>query len=329
MRAMQLAKPGTPLALVECRTPVPGPDQVLVKVSACGVCRTDLHLVDGELPDPMLPIIPGHEAVGTIAEVGQNVTDLIPGQRVGVPWLGHTCHQCWYCSHGKENLCDNAKFHGYTLNGGFAEFMAVDAAYALPLPEMFDDVSSAPLLCAGLIGFRAWNMVRKAQSVGLYGFGAAAHIVIQLALAAGQEVSAFTREGDVEGQSFALQMGAEWAGSSDQRPPRPLDAAIIFAPVGALIPRALEAIRKGGSVIAAGIHMSDIPQFPYALLWGERAVRSVANLTREDGIQFLKLAESIPVKTETTAYPLEKGNEALDDLRHGRIKGAAVLLMAS
>lgn len=329
MRAMQLAKPGTPLALVECATPVPGPDQVLVKVSACGVCRTDLHLVDGELPDPMLPVIPGHEAVGTISEVGQNITDLVSGQRVGVPWLGYTCHQCRYCLQGQENLCDSAKFHGYTLNGGFAEFMAVDAAFALPIPEKFDDVSSAPLLCAGLIGFRAWNMVRKAQSIGLYGFGAAAHIVIQLALSAGQTVSAFTREGDVEGQSFALQMGAEWAGNSDQSPPRLLDAAIIFAPVGALIPRALKAVRKGGSVIAAGIHMSDIPQFPYDLLWGERSVRSVANLTREDGIQFLKLAESIPVKTETTAYPLEKGNEALDDLRHGRIKGAAVLLMAS
>lgn len=329
MRAMQLTKTGAPLELVECSVPVPGPDQVLIKVSACGVCRTDLHLVDGELPDPLIAVTPGHEVVGHISDTGSNVTEFVPGERVGVPWLGHTCGRCSYCISGQENLCDEALFHGYTLNGGYADYIVADAEFTFPLPEQFSDVAAAPLLCAGMIGYRAWNMVRQAKVVGLYGFGAAAHIVAQLAVDAGQTVFAFTREGDSAGQAFGRKMGAEWAGASNETPPRPLDAAIIFAPVGGLIPAALKATRKGATVVAAGIHMSDIPQFSYDLLWGERVLRSVANLTRQDGIEFLSLAARIPVQTETTAYPLEKANEALDDLRSGRVNGAAVLTTAN
>ena len=326
MRAMVLPAPGSLLRLEERADPLPGDGEIRVAVSACGVCRTDLHVVDGELPAIKYPIIPGHEIVGRVDALGRNVTTHGIGDRVGIPWLGHTCGVCRFCRDGMENLCDRPLFTGYTRDGGFASHTIADARYAFPLGEDGDDVAIAPLLCAGLIGWRSLVMAGAAERLGIYGFGAAGHIIAQIARGQGREVFAFTRGGDVEGQQFALSLGATWAGGSDQSPPEPLDAAIIFAPVGALVVHALRASRKGGTVVCAGIHMSDIPAFPYELLWGERVVRSVANLTRRDGEEFLALAPKIPVRTTTEELPLEEANEALARLREGRITGAAVLV---
>ncbi|HLI20199.1 MAG TPA: zinc-dependent alcohol dehydrogenase family protein [Stellaceae bacterium] len=306
--------------------PQPGAHQVLLRVAACGVCRTDLHVVDGELTQPKLPLIPGHEIVGTVEALGAGVTGLAPGERIGVPWLGFTCGTCAYCRSGRENLCDNARFTGYTIDGGYADHAIADARFCFPLPPGLDDVAAAPLLCAGLIGYRALRLAGPAERLGIYGFGAAAHIVAQVAKHRGQRLFAFTRDGDREGQDFAKSLGAEWAGGSSEMPPEKLDAALIFAPVGPLVPAALAATAKGGTVVCAGIHMSDIPRFPYRLLWEERIVRSVANLTRQDGEEFLALAPTIPIKTTTQAYPLERANEALTDLREGLLTGAAVLV---
>lgn len=326
MRAMVLIAPGEPLRLQQLPVPQPAAGQVLLKVSACGICRTDLHVVDGELTEPNLPLVPGHQIVGTIEGLGAGVTGLRPGQRVGVPWLGGSCGNCWFCNHRRENLCDHARYTGYQIQGGFAEYTVANADYCFELPSRYADQQAAPLLCAGLIGYRAYRLVEDAASIGLYGFGAAAHILIQLAVYRGQSIYAFTREGDTQAQQFARDLGAAWAGDSLQAPPQALDGAIIFAPEGQLVPQALKAVRKGGRVVCAGIHMSDIPSFPYELLWGEREVCSVANLTRRDGIEFLPLAAEVPVQTTVHPYPLEQANEALDDLRHGRFNGAAVLL---
>jgi propanol-preferring alcohol dehydrogenase len=326
MRAMLLEAPGQPLRLVELPTLVPGPGQVLLRVRACGVCRTDLHLIDGELPRPKLPVIPGHEIVGEVVRWGEGGDRFRPGERVGVPWLGHSCGSCWYCRHEAENLCDAPGFTGYTLDGGYADHTVADAAYCFPLPERYDAVEAAPLLCAGLIGYRSLVMAGTAERLGIYGFGAAAHIVAQIAVHQGRRVHAFTRPGDAAAQSFARSLGACWVGGSDELPPEPLDAALIFAPVGALVPTALQAVRKGGIVVCGGIHMSDIPSFPYRQLWEERVIRSVANLTRRDAIEFLALAPEVPVRTETVSYPLAETSRALDDLRHGRLQGAAVLV---
>ena len=325
MRAMVLRQAGGRLAMEERPEPEPGPGQVRLRVEACGVCRTDLHVVDGELPDPKLPIVPGHEIVGRVEAAGEGVT-LRPGARVGVPWLGHTCGHCPYCRSARENLCDAPLFTGYTCDGGFATQVVAHAAYAFPLGDDLDPVATAPLLCAGLIGWRSLKAAGEAEVVGLYGFGAAAHIIAQVCSWQGRRVFAFTKRGDSEGQAFARSMGAEWAGGSDEAPPVALDAAILFAPVGALAPAALAAVRKGGRVVCGGIHMSDIPSFPYRLLWEERSIVSVANLTRADGEEFLTLAPRVPVRTVTTAYPLEAANAALDDLRAGRLEGAAVLV---
>ncbi|MWD27367.1 zinc-binding alcohol dehydrogenase family protein [Aquicoccus sp. SCR17] len=326
MRAMMLEHPGTPLVLREVEVPEPGPGQVRLKVEACGVCRTDLHILDGELDAPALPLIPGHEIVGRIDALGPGVSGLEPGQRAGVPWLGHSCGTCPHCRAGRENLCDAPGFTGYTRDGGYAEYCVADARYVFPLPEAADPVALAPLLCAGLIGYRTLKLAGPAQRVGIYGFGAAAHILCQLCVHQGQEVFAFTRPGDSAAQDFARSLGAVWAGSSDEMPPEPLDVALIFAPVGALIPQALKAVRKGGSVVSGGIHMSDIPAFPYADLWEERVIRSVANLTRADGEEFLPRAAEAGIETHTKRYPLESANEALEDLRQGRLQGAAVLV---
>jgi alcohol dehydrogenase, propanol-preferring len=327
MRAMRLAAAHRRLSLEpSLPTPHPGPHQVLLRVTACGVCRTDLHIVDGELPSPKLPLIPGHEIVGTVEAIGDGVRGLKPGERIGVPWLGFTCGECVYCRSGRENLCDRARFTGYTIDGGYADHAVADARYCFPLPPGIDDVSAAPLLCAGLIGYRALRLAGDAERLGLYGFGAAAHIVAQVARHRKQRVFAFTRDGDREGQEFARGLGAEWAGGSSEKPSEALDAALIFAPVGALVPAALAATAKGGTVVCAGIHMSDIPRFPYGLLWEERIVRSVANLTRQDGEEFLALAPTIPIRTVTQAYRLDQANEALADLRDGRLTGAAVLV---
>jgi propanol-preferring alcohol dehydrogenase len=325
MRAMRLMRPRTPLVLADLPDPQPGPGEVRVDVAACGVCRTDLHVVDGELPDPKLPIIPGHEIVGRIEAVGRDVKGLDVGMRVGIPWLGHTCGVCPYCVEGHENLCDRPLFTGYTRDGGYATRTVADAHYVFPLPERGDDVATAPLLCAGLIGWRSLRMAGEGRRLGLYGFGAAAHIIAQVARAQGREVFAFTRPGDHAGQDFARTLGACWAGDSDAIPPELLDCAIIFAPVGALVPAALRAVRKGGRVVCAGIHMSDIPSFPYRLLWEERQIVSVANLTRADAHEFFDVVSRTNVTTTTTAYPLSKANEALADLRSGRLEGAAVL----
>jgi propanol-preferring alcohol dehydrogenase len=327
MRAMQLEKPETTLRLTETLAmPTPGPNQVQIRVAACGVCRTDLHIIDHELTDPKLPLVPGHEIVGYVSALGDGVTALKIGERIGVPWLGFTCGHCAYCRAGRENLCDNARFTGYQIDGGYAEYTVADARFCFRLPPELDDVAAAPLRCAGLIGYRALRLAGEAERLGIYGFGAAAHIVAQVARHRGQRVCAFTREGDKAGQEFALSLGAEWAGSSETLPPQGLDAALIFAPVGALVPAALAATVKGGTVVCAGIHMSDIPAFPYRILWEERVVRSVANLTRQDGEEFLALAPQVPVRTVTQRFALGDANEALAALREGRLTGAAVLV---
>jgi len=326
MQAMVLDAVGRPLEWTELPDREPGPGRIRVKVSACGVCRTDLHVIDGELPDPITPIIPGHEIVGRIDRIGPGVEDLRVGERVGVPWLGHTCGVCPYCACQRENLCDAPLFTGYTRDGGFATAMIADARFAFPLGEQGDDVSLAPLLCAGLIGWRSLVIAGEGKRLGLYGFGAAAHILAQVAVWQGRSVYAFTRPGDVKTQAFARSLGAVWAGGSDEAPPEHLDAAIIFATVGDLVPTALKAVRKGGRVVCAGIHMSDIPGFAYALLWEERQLVSVANLTRQDGIDFLNLAPKIGIVTTTHPYQLRDANTALSDLRGGRFDGAAVLI---
>jgi propanol-preferring alcohol dehydrogenase len=326
MYAMVLKKIGTELEWNELADPNPGPGEIRVKVAACGVCRTDLHVVDGDLPDQKVPIIPGHEIVGRIDLIGADVVGLSIGERVGIPWLGHTCGVCPYCLEHRENLCDHPLFTGYTRNGGFATMAIADARFAFPLGETGSDISLAPLLCAGLIGWRSLVISGAGKKIGLYGFGAAAHIVAQVAKWQGRSVFAFTRPGDVATQSFARSLGATWAGGSNEMPPEPLDAAIIFATVGDLVPLALKAVRKGGRVVCAGIHMSDIPSFPYRLLWEERQLVSVANLTRQDGMDFLRLAPDMGIATKTTSYPLNQANQALADLRAGRFEGAAVLV---
>lgn len=327
---MMLHAPGTKLVYTSLPVPQPGAEQVLIKVIACGICRTDLHVIDGELPQPKLPLIPGHEIVGAIVKTGKDVTGLKVGDIVGVPWLGYTCGTCTYCINGKENLCDNAGFTGYTIDGGYAEYTVANAKYCFHLEEMYANANGAPLLCAGLIGYRSYSMIPgDAKNIGFYGFGAAAHILIQVAVHQHKNVYAFTSKGDVAAQQFALQLGAVWAGDSLQKPPVLLDAAIIFAPVGLLIPKALQDTCKGGEVICGGIHMSDIPSFPYNILWEERVVRSVANLTRKDGEQFLQLAPKVPVKTEVQLFRLSEANEAVNSLRRGNIHGAAVLIMAN
>jgi alcohol dehydrogenase, propanol-preferring len=327
MTAMVLPGAGVPLELHQVPIPTAGPGQILLRVSACGVCRTDLHIVDGELSHPKLPLILGHEIVGRVVDVGANVTAFSTGDRVGVPWLGWTDGTCRYCVDGRENLCENARFTGYTVDGGFAEYTVADARYAFPLPDRYDDAHAAPLLCAGLIGYRAYRMVGNARRLGLYGFGAAAHILAQVAASDGREVYAFTRPGDESGQSFAKGLGARWAGDSTQRPPDVLDAAILFAPVGELVVEALRSVDRGGVVVCAGIHMSDIPSFPYRLLWEERVIRSVANLTREDGDEFMEMAERTSIETAITRFALEDANEALDAIRRGTMDGAAVLVI--
>ncbi|MGH8014871.1 MAG: zinc-dependent alcohol dehydrogenase family protein [Candidatus Zixiibacteriota bacterium] len=326
MKAMVLEEPRKPLRLLDIPKPQPQPGQLLIRVSACGVCRTDLHVVDGDLTEPKLPLIPGHQIVGRVEKTGKNIKRFYIEDRVGVPWLGSSCNSCNFCNSGKENLCDSARYTGYQLDGGYAEYCLADERYCFPIPENFSDIQATPLLCAGLIGYRSYRMTGDAGKIGFYGFGAAAHILIQLANFENRGVFAFTREGDVKSQEQAKIMGAIWTGSSSDSVPEQLDAAIIFAPVGDLIPMALKSIRKGGIVVCAGIHMSDIPSFPYADLWGERTITSVANLTRQDGAEFLELAGKIPIKTEVHPYQLENANIALDDLRKGKISGTAVIV---
>jgi propanol-preferring alcohol dehydrogenase len=323
---MVLRQAGAGLALEAMPVPRPGPGELLIKVRACAVCRTDLHVVDGELPHPKLPLIPGHEVIGTVVAVGDG-TPAAPGERVGVPWLGWTCGACPYCRSGRENLCDRAAFTGYTRDGGFAEYLVADHRYCFPIPASYSDINAAPLMCAGLIGFRSLRAAGNAKRLGLYGFGAAAHIVAQVAVKEDRAVYAFTKPGDRATQAFARSLGVVWSGGSDTLPPEKLDAAIIFAPAGPLVPAALRAVDKGGTVVCAGIHMSDIPSFPYDILWQERVIRSVANLTRADGEAFLRVAPAVPVTTTVEPYPLADANAALDDLRHGRFDGAAVLTM--
>lgn len=325
MHAMVLMAPGAPLRFEQREDPAPGPGDVRIKVGACGVCRTDLHVVDGELPDIAYPIVPGHEVVGRVEALGAGVTAPKIGERVGVPWLGYTCGECSYCRSGRENLCDRPRFTGYTRDGGFATHLVADARYCFPLGEAGEDVAIAPLLCAGLIGWRSLVMAGEGKHLGIFGFGAAGHIVAQVARWQGRSVYAFTREGDVEAQGFAKSFGADWAGGSEDRPPVQLDAAIIYAPVGALVPLALRAVRKGGRVVCAGIHMSDIPSFPYQILWEERQLLSVANLTRHDGTEFFEAAAQAGIRTHTTVFPLREANEVLTKLRAGKITGAAVL----
>ncbi len=326
MKAMLFESAGRPLRIADCPQPEPQGNEVLIKVLACGVCRTDLHIVDGELPHPKPRLIPGHEIVGAVVAVGPEVQDFKRGDRVGVPWLGQTCGVCRYCSSGRENLCDNPVFTGYTRDGGYAEYTLAESRFCFPIPAGFSDSEAAPLLCAGLIGYRSYRMAGEGRLLGIYGFGAAAHIITQIAAFEGREIYAFTRPGDTSTQAFAKRLGAAWAGDSDHQPPVPLDAAIIFAPVGGLIPLALKATAKGGVVVCAGIHMSDIPSFPYRLLWEERVIRSVANLTREDGRMLLEAAVRVPVRTSVQLFPLDQANRALDTLRSGRVEGAAVLV---
>ncbi|HVC10069.1 MAG TPA: zinc-dependent alcohol dehydrogenase family protein [Burkholderiales bacterium] len=326
MRAMRVHAAHTPLRAERLPRPEPGRGQLLIKVRACGVCRTDLHIVDGELAGGKLPLTPGHEIVGTVLGCGAGAGRYRAGERVGVPWLGHTCGECRYCRAGQENLCERARFTGFDLDGGYAEYALADERYCFPIPPQYADAEAAPLLCAGLIGYRSLAMAGDARRLGLYGFGAAAHILAQVARGQGREVYAFTRPGDAAGQAFALRLGACWAGDSTQAPPDPLDAAILFAPVGALVPLALKSVRKGGRVVCGGIHMSDIPSFPYALLWGERRIQSVANLTRADGEAFMRIAAQARIHTEVQCYALGAANEALEALRAGRVTGAAVLV---
>lgn len=327
MQTMTLTAPGAALALQIHPLPEPDAGQVLVKVGACGVCRTDLHLLDGELPDIPYPIVPGHEVVGQVVEVGEGVDNIAVGVRVGVPWLGWTCGQCRYCTSDAENLCDRARFTGYQIDGGYATHVLADARYCFEIPKRYDDAQAAPLLCAGLIGYRSLRMTGAGVGkLGLYGFGAAAHVIAQVAVHRGIEIYAFTRPGDEAAQRFARNLGAAWSGSSDDKPMTELDAAIIFAPVGSLVPAALTAVRKGGTVVCGGIHMSDIPSFPYQDLWGERCIRSVANLTRRDAREFLAVAAEVPIRCEVHAYTLARANQALEDLRQGRFQGAAVLV---
>ena len=326
MKAMLLDAPGRPLRAAVVPEPVPGPGQLLLRVSTCAVCRTDLHVLDGELREPKLPLVLGHEIVGVVEACGEGASRFAPGERVGVPWLGSTCGRCRYCEEGAENLCDEARFTGYHLDGGFAERTVANEQFCFPIPAAFPDVEAAPLLCAGLIGYRTLRMAGDPRTVGIWGFGAAAHLVAQVARFEGREVFAFTRPGDAASQAFARSLGAAWAGGSDELPPGPLDAALVFAPVGGLVPAALRSVRKGGVVVCGGIHMSDIPSFSYELLWGERVVRSVANLTRRDGEEFLSLAARAGVRSQARPYPLERANEALSDLRAGRLDGAAVLV---
>jgi len=323
---MVLERPGSALVGRDVPMPWPGPHDVLVRVLACAVCRTDVHIVDGELPDPQLPLTPGHEIVGRVEALGSAVEGRAVGERVGIPWLGWTCSACDYCRAGRENLCERARFTGYSHDGGYAEYAVADSRYTFPIPAVFGDVEAAPLLCAGLIGYRAYRHAGEGPRMGLYGFGVAAHLIAQVARFEGREVYAFTRAGDKDGQSFARSLGAVWAGGSDSAPPNPLDAAIIFAPVGALVPTALRAVRPGGTVVCAGIHMSDVPAFPYKILWKERVVRSVANLTRRDAEEFLARAPQIPVRAEAQALPLEEANEALRRIREGEARGALVLV---
>jgi propanol-preferring alcohol dehydrogenase len=322
---MVLERAGEPLRAAELPDPSPGPGQVLVAVHACGVCRTDLHILDGELTRPKLPLVPGHQIVGSVCGLGEEAARYAIGERVGVPWLGWTCGECRYCRGGRENLCDRARFTGYDVDGGYAELAVADERFCFPIPAAYPDDQAAPLLCAGLIGYRALRLVGEAERIGFYGFGASAHILCQVAVHQGRRVFAFTREGDEEGQAFARSLGAEWAGSSRQAPPEELDGAIVFAAAGALMPAALRVSAKGARVISAGIHMSEIPSFPYEILWEERVLGSVANLTRADGEEFLDLAPRVPVQTEVTTYPLAEANAALEDLRAGRFRGAAVL----
>lgn len=326
MRAMMLRKPGRRLEAVELPDPTPGPGEVLIEVAACGVCRTDLHVVDGDLPEAALPIVPGHEIVGRIVALGAGVEPARLGQRVGVGWLARSCQDCFYCRSDRENLCDRPLFTGYTRHGGFASHAVADARFAYPLGEEGDAAALAPLLCAGLIGWRSLVIAGEGRRLGIYGFGAAGHIILQVARWQGREVFAFTRPGDTQAQAFARTLGAAWAGASDEAPPEPLDAAILYAPVGALVPAALRAVRKGGRVVCAGIHMSDIPSFPYRWLWEERQIVSVANLTRADAADFLRIAPQAGIETRVSTYPLARANEALDDLRAGRMQGAAVLV---
>jgi propanol-preferring alcohol dehydrogenase len=325
MRAMQLDKAGKPLRSVERPMPVPGPGELMVEIAACGICRTDLHVADGDLSGP-LPIVPGHEIVGRVAALGEGATGFVLGDRIGIPWLGQACGHCLYCRTGRENLCDASVFTGFTRDGGFATHCVADARFCLQIPDRFSDAEAAPLLCAGLIGWRALKLAGESEAIGLYGFGAAAHILAQIAAWQGRRVHAFTRPGDIAGQDFARSLGCFWTGGSDEAPPEPLDAALIFAPVGALVPEALRHIRKGGRVVCAGIHMSDIPAFPYAQLWGERAILSVANLTRADGAEFMAIAAEAPIATHIATFPLAEANAAMDALRAGRIEGAAVLI---
>jgi len=329
MKAMVLFKQGQPLELKEWPDPSPQAGQVLIRIHVCGVCRTDLHIVDGDLTKPKLPLIPGHQIIGTVIKNGEGSTRFKPGDRVGVPWLGGSCNHCRYCKAGQENLCDQSQYTGYQIDGGFAEMCVAHERFCFPVPEGYPDLQAAPLMCAGLIGYRSYRFTGDGKRLGFYGFGAAAHILIQVARYHHRDVYAFTRAGDIEGQDFARELGAVWAGSSEETPPEQLDAAIIFAPVGSLVPKALKDVCKGGIVVCAGIYMSDIPSFPYSILWGERVIRSVANLTRQDGKEFLELAPKVPIKTEVHPYPLEKTNEALNDLRAGRFKGAAVIQVES
>jgi alcohol dehydrogenase, propanol-preferring len=327
MKAMVLKAARGRMELTEVPDPMPKHGELLIKVHTCGVCRTDLHVVDGELTEPKLPLIPGHQIVGTVLDSSRTSVRFKNGDRVGVPWLGGSCGECGYCKSGRENLCDQALYTGYQINGGFTEKCVARENFCFPIPSGYPDLQAAPLLCAGLIGYRAYRMTGEAGRIGFYGFGAAAHILIQLARYEGREVYAFVRKGDEESKQFATQLGAKWAGDSEQMPPEPLEAAIIFAPAGELVPTALKAVAKGGIVVCAGIHMTDIPSFPYSILWGERVVRSVANLTRKDGEEFLALAPKVPIKTEVHPYPLAKANEALDDLRAGKFTGTAVIVI--
>ena len=327
MKAMMLEAARTPLRMATVPDPTPGPGQVLLHVHACGVCRTDLHVVDGELPEPKLPLIPGHQVVGTVAALGPGAKRFAVGRRVGVPWLGWTCGTCDFCRTGRENLCDHARYTGYQIDGGYAELTVADEPFCFPIPEGYPDLQAAPLLCAGLIGYRSLRLAGDARRLGFYGFGSAAHILVQVAKHQGRRVYAFTRPGDTKTQEFARGLGAVWAGGSDELTPEPLDAAIVFAPVGSLVPAALRAVAKGGTVVCAGIHMSDIPSFPYSILWQERVVRSVANLTREDGEEFLALAPTVPIETIVHPYPLEKANEALAEFKAGRFTGTGVLVV--